>query len=72
MAYDWKKDFTNSIQPRCMAEPVFSPDGKFMWTGSEWIPRPPQADSVQNVSISDTVVMESRVLLCLWQGLMRS
>jgi hypothetical protein len=24
-----------------MAEPVFSPDGKFMWTGSEWIPSPP-------------------------------
>jgi len=24
-----------------MADPVFSPDGKFMWTGTEWIPAPP-------------------------------
>ena len=24
-----------------MGDPVFSPDGQFMWTGSEWIPSPP-------------------------------
>jgi len=24
-----------------MADPIFSPDGKFIWTGSEWIPAPP-------------------------------
>ena len=24
-----------------MADPIFSPDGKWMWTGSEWIPAPP-------------------------------
>ena len=21
-----------------MSDPIFSPDGQFMWTGSEWIP----------------------------------
>jgi len=24
-----------------MAEPTFSPDGKWMWNGDEWIPAPP-------------------------------
>ena len=24
-----------------MADGTYSPDGKFMWTGSEWIPAPP-------------------------------
>jgi hypothetical protein len=28
-----------------MTNPVFSPDGKFMWTGNEWIPAPPQAEN---------------------------
>ena len=27
-----------------MTDPVYSPDGKFMWTGSEWIPAPPQEE----------------------------
>ena len=30
-----------------MAESIFSPDGKWMWTGSDWIPAPdllPPAD----------------------------
>ena len=27
-----------------MGGPVFSPDGKWMWTGSEWIPAPPASD----------------------------
>ena len=27
-----------------MTDPVYSPDGKFMWTGSEWIPAPPAAE----------------------------
>ena len=25
-----------------MEEAIFSPDGKFMWTGSQWIPAPPE------------------------------
>ena len=28
-----------------MDEPIFSPDGKFMWTGKEWIPAPPRTIS---------------------------
>ena len=27
-----------------MTDPVISPDGKWMWTGSEWIPAPPDTD----------------------------
>ena len=27
-----------------MSEPVISPDGKWMWTGNEWIPAPPNTD----------------------------
>tara|TARA_B100000212_G_C27152202_1_gene437997 strand:+ start:57 stop:608 length:552 start_codon:yes stop_codon:yes gene_type:complete len=38
-----------------MSEAVMSPDGKFMWTGSEWIPSPPSevveaSSEVQNSS----------------------
>ena len=34
-----------------MDEPIFSPDGNFMWTGSEWIPAPPNApESATNLS----------------------
>ena len=52
-----------------MSDPVMSPDGKHMWTGTEWIPAPPQssetivADNVYSESksptntISDTVIM---------------
>ena len=39
-----------------MADPVISPDGKFVWTGSEWIPAPPTsaptADSTINLEDS--------------------
>ena len=39
-----------------MADPIFSPDGKWMWTGSEWIPAPPSsalgADSAINLQDS--------------------
>ena len=31
-----------------MAEPVLSPDGRYMWTGSEWIPAPPESESSTN------------------------
>ena len=27
-----------------MGDYIFSPDGNFMWTGSEWIPKPPILD----------------------------
>jgi tetratricopeptide (TPR) repeat protein len=39
-----------------MTDPVISPDGKWMWTGSEWIPNPPTsaqaADSTINLEDS--------------------
>ena len=31
-----------------MGDPVFSPDGQFMWTGSEWIPSPPNQGVKEN------------------------
>lgn len=35
-----------------MADPIFSPDGKWMWTGSEWIPAPPTAPQVPGSTIN--------------------
>jgi len=47
-----------------MVDHVLSPDGKFMWTGSEWIPSPPTVDNQeplpsasQSGDIRDSVVM---------------
>ena len=37
-----------------MSEPIYSPDGKFMWSGSEWIPAPPKAS--QTLNMQDSVV----------------
>ncbi len=31
-----------------MAETVFSPDGKWMWTGDEWVPAPPTGPTQSN------------------------
>ncbi len=38
-----------------MTSPTFSPDGQWMWNGSEWIPAPPTSNAV--TQLSDTVVM---------------
>jgi len=38
-----------------MTDPVISPDGKWMWTGSEWITAPPAAEPV-SVSMQDSVI----------------
>jgi len=38
-----------------MEEPMFSPDGKFMWSGSEWIPAPP-GTSPQQLHMQDSVI----------------
>ncbi len=38
-----------------MSDPVMSPDGKFMWTGSEWVPAPPSSEG-NNVSMQDSVI----------------
>ena len=29
-----------------MSDPVFSPDGKWMWTGKEWVPAPPSEEEI--------------------------
>jgi hypothetical protein len=43
-----------------MADPTYSPDGKFMWTGSEWIPVPPKSEpqesSDQALNMQDSVI----------------
>ncbi|MBT6972882.1 MAG: hypothetical protein HOA04_07245 [Euryarchaeota archaeon] len=43
-----------------MADPTYSPDGKFMWTGSEWIPAPPKSEpqqpSDQALNMQDSVI----------------
>ncbi|MBT60297.1 MAG: hypothetical protein CMA63_01935 [Euryarchaeota archaeon] len=45
-----------------MTDPVYSPDGKFMWTGTAWIPAPPTAlqaadsSSKQVVNLQDSVI----------------
>ena len=36
-----------------MTERVLSPDGKFMWTGSEWIPAPPAGNQIE---MKDSVI----------------
>ena len=35
-----------------MADVTYSPDGKFMWTGAEWIPAPPNASPSEEQPIS--------------------
>ena len=37
-----------------MSAPTFSPDGKWMWNGTEWIPSPPTNN--QSVNLSDSVL----------------
>ena len=41
-----------------MSDPVYSPDGKFMWTGSEWIPAPPEESSASDnrLKMQDSVI----------------
>ena len=44
-----------------MDDTILSPDGKFMWTGSEWIPAPPSSDASipsepKNFTLNDSVM----------------
>ena len=39
-----------------MSDRILSPDGKWMWTGNEWIPAPPSPSQSANVNIQDGVV----------------
>ena len=47
---------------KTMSDPTYSPDGKFMWTGSEWIPAPPKSEpeppspSEQALNMQDSVI----------------
>ena len=43
---------------KLMSGPTFSPDGKWMWNGSEWIPAPPQSDVVPTENL-DKAEIES-------------
>jgi hypothetical protein len=42
-----------------MADPIISPDGKFMWTGTEWIPAPPSSSPATNVSLQEDEELEN-------------
>lgn len=39
-----------------MTDSIISPDGKFMWTGTEWIPAPPSSSHSAKVNLQDSVV----------------
>lgn len=45
-----------------MSEPVFSPDGKYMWTGEEWIPVPPTSENESNDSVGQSLNMQDSVI----------
>ena len=37
--------------PKAMSSPTFSPDGQWMWNGTEWIPTPPQSQVLPQEAI---------------------
>ena len=41
-----------------MADPIISPDGKWMWAGDDWIPAPPSSESEvqQNINFKDSAI----------------
>jgi len=39
-----------------MTGPIFSPDGKWMWTGSDWITAPPTSSPTADFNLQDNVV----------------
>ena len=45
-----------------MADIVYSPDGKFMWTGTEWIPAPPSASAAQTPTPANTLNLQDSVM----------
>ena len=45
-----------------MADGTLSPDGKYMWTGSEWIPAPPNNSSEQEETSATTLNMQDSVM----------
>ena len=45
-----------------MSDKTLSPDGKFMWTGSEWIPAPPSTPSASEQKPSSILTMQDSVM----------
>ena len=45
-----------------MADPVYSPDGKFMWSGTEWIPAPPTSESEPAAPSEQALNMQDSVI----------
>ena len=45
-----------------MVDPIFSPDGNFMWTGTEWIPAPPNVTDAPKQSAPNTFTMNDSVM----------
>jgi len=39
-----------------MSDPVISPDGEWMWTGTEWIPAPLSSTPTSNIVMQDSVI----------------
>ncbi len=39
-----------------MSNPTFSPDGKWMWDGDEWIPAPPESSILSQSSVDEQAV----------------
>ena len=46
-----------------MADPIISPDGEWMWTGSEWIPAPPESSPSEIHSEKNSRLNEIRLTL---------
>ena len=45
-----------------MSDGPYSPDGKYMWTGSEWIPAPPKGEDEGGVAPQTTLNMQDSVM----------
>jgi hypothetical protein len=39
-----------------MSGPIFSPDGKFLWTGEEWIPTPPKENILEESELDEDII----------------
>jgi len=53
------------VQHMCRAymdSPTYSPDGKYIWTGSEWIPAPPTSDPVPPAPSEQALNMQDSVI----------
>ena len=55
MSLSWRSIGKFKLKGLVMSDPVISPDGKWMWTGNEWIPAPPGSNNA-SVSLQDSVV----------------